>query len=316
MFRKPTRLQRWRKRLLQSRVVVGGTSYWRDTNFPYAVGLFAVCAAITFGWWLIQPQSVSNLWPEMGGMTLDVFFILIVFELFEHRRGRKQDISRQREVIDDYKRWDQPEAHYRIAGAIRRLNRMGVFALDLTGARLTKFDFAEHGIGKIDGSTFFDGQWGRELGVSTVRLVEVDFDRTSCRDVTFSPFNPLGGIFAMSFGYAEFVDCSFTQTDLSKSKFSGASLEWTTAPIDEQWEYWEEEDGTPARMQTNYGPFYQADLTQTSFKECRFKNADFRDAENILEADFSGATGLDDAFFDTDDIRAAVLAQAGGGKTA
>ena len=126
---KPTRLQRWRKRLRQSRVVVGGASYCRDTNFPYAVGLFAVCAAITFGWWLIQPQSVSNLWPEMGGMTLDVFFILIVFAWFEHRRDKRQDIARQREVIDDYKRWDQPEAHYRIAGAIRRLNRLACLRL-------------------------------------------------------------------------------------------------------------------------------------------------------------------------------------------
>jgi hypothetical protein len=31
-----------------------------------------------------------------------------------------------------------------------------------------------------------------------------------------------------------------------------------------------------------------------------------------LEADFSGATGLDDAFFDSDNIKVAVLAQAAG----
>lgn len=66
-------------------------------------------------------------------MTLDVFFILIVFALFEHRRNKRQDIARQLEVIDDYKRWDHPDAHLRIAGAIRRLNRLGVFALDMAG---------------------------------------------------------------------------------------------------------------------------------------------------------------------------------------
>jgi uncharacterized protein YjbI with pentapeptide repeats len=78
-------------------------------------------------------------------------------------------------------------------------------------------------------------------------------------------------------------------------------------------EFWEEEDGTPACAQVSYGPFWRADLSQTSFKGCRFTRADFRDAENILEADFTGAKGLDDAFFDSDEIRAAVLAQAAGG---
>jgi hypothetical protein len=55
---------------------------------------------------------------------------------------------------------------------------------------------------------------------------------------------------------------------------------------------------------------------QTSFKDCWFKNADFRNADNILEADFTGAKGLEDAFFDNDEIRAAVLAQATGGTAA
>jgi uncharacterized protein YjbI with pentapeptide repeats len=245
----------------------------------------------------------------MGGMTLDVFFILIVFALFEHRRDKRQDIARQREVIDDYKRWDHPEAHLRIAGAIRRLNRLGEFALDMAGARLTKFDFAEQGIEKIDESTFFNGQWGERFGDSTVQMVEVDFDRISCRNVTFSPFLPFVGFGIFGSNYARFVDCSFIETDLSQSTFNGAELTWTKPPPEENGYAEDEGDGQWCWNQTHYGPFYCADLQQTSFKDCSLKNADFRDADNILEADFTGAKGLENAFFDNDEIRAAVLVQ-------
>lgn len=307
MRRKPSRFQKWRVRFLASRAAASLHAFWQDSNFLIAIGLFLLCATITYVWWLIQPQSVSNLWPEMGGMTLDVFFILIVFALFEHRRDRRQEIARQREVIDDYKRWDHPEAHLRIAGAIRRLNRLGEFAINMVGARLTKFDFAEQGIEKIDGSTFYNGRWGERFGDSTVKMVEVSFDRVSCREVTFSPYNPLGSFGAMNF--AHFLDCSFSDTDLRQSKFSGAELLWTSHPPETHMEYWDEDDGTPACAQISYGPFYRADLQQVSFTGCRFKNADFRDADNILDADFSGVKGLEDAHFDNDEIRAAVLAQ-------
>ena len=189
MRRRPSRLQVWRNRLATSRAAKNWQSFWNETNFPMAIGLFIVCATITYVWWRMAPQDPSNLWPEMGGMTLDVFFILIVFALFEHRRNKRQDIARQREVIDDYKRWDHPEAHLRIAGAIRRLNRLGVFALDMAGARLTKFEFARNGIESIEGSKFYDGRWGEKFGDSTIKMAEVSFDHLNCRNVTFASYS-------------------------------------------------------------------------------------------------------------------------------
>ncbi|CAM8643539.1 pentapeptide repeat-containing protein [Sphingobium cupriresistens] len=316
MRRKPSRFQKWRARLVASRAAANWRSFWHETNFPMAIGLFIACAGITYFWWWLDPQDLSNLWPEMGGMMLDVFFILIVFALFEHRRNKRQDIARQREVIDDYKRWDNPEAHLRIAGAIRRLNRLGIFALDMAGTRLTKFEFARNGIKSIESSTFFDGRWGEKFGDSTVKLAEVSFDHLNCRSVTFAPYNPLAGLGDLATNFSHFMDCSFMDSDLSQSKFNGSELHWSNPPPDTHMEYWDEEDGTSGCAQISYGPFWRADLRQTSFKGCRFKNADFRDAENILEADFTGAKGLDDAAFDDEETKAAILAQAAGGATA
>ncbi|NYT40785.1 pentapeptide repeat-containing protein [Sphingomonas sp. R-74633] len=281
-----------------------------------AIGLFAACATITFIWWRLDPQDPNNLWPEMGGMTLDVFFILIVFALFEHRRSKRQDIARQREVIDDYKRWDHPEAHLRIAGAIRRLNRMGVFALDMSGARLTDFGFARVGVQSLEGSTFYDGRWGERFGDSSVKLNKVSFDHLNCRNVTFSPYNPLSGLGDLAIHFSHFVDCSFNEVDLQNSRFNGSELHWSEPPPETHMEEWEEEeDGSVARAQSSYGPFYRASLRGASFTGCRFSNADFRDSEDILEADFAGAKGLETAYFDNEEIRSAVLSQAVGSAT-
>jgi len=316
MRRKPSRLQIWRNRVAASRTVAVWRDFWRETTVPYAVLLAAVCAAITFGWAIREGHGFDELWSEMGGVTLDLIFIVGVLAIFEHRRGRQQEITRQREVIDDYKRWDDPEAHLRIAGAIRRLNRLRVFALDMAGARLSKFNFASNGIESIEGSKFYDGRWGEKFGDSTIKMAEVSFDHLNCRNVTISPYNPLSGLGDFGPNFSHFLDCSFMDSDLSQSKFNGSELHWSKVPPETHMEFWEDEDGSSGCAQISYGPLWQANLSQTSFKGCRFKNADFRDAENILEADFTGAKGLEDAFFDSDEIRAAVLAQAAGGTAA
>lgn len=316
MLPRRSRITLWRNRLATSRAAAKLRGFWHETNFPMAIGLFIICAGFTYLWWWLDPQDLSNLWPEMGGMTLDVFFILIVFALFEHRRNKRQDISRHREVIDDYKRWDHPEAHLRIAGAIRRLNRLGEFALNMAGSRLTKFEFARSGIESIEGSTFFDGRWGEKFGDSTVKMIDVSFDHLNCRNVTFAPYNPLAGLGDFATNFSHFSDCSFIDSDLSHAKFNGSELQWSEVPPGTHMEYYDHDDGSYGCGQVSYGPFYQANLRGTSFKGCRFKNADFRDAENIFDADFTGAKGLEDAFFDNDEIRAAVLAQATGGTAA
>ncbi len=100
------------------------------------------------------------MWVEFWGLIFDIFFILIVFSFFEHRRQRLQGIQNQQEIIDDYKRWDSPEAHFRIAGAVRRLNKLGIYALQLSGLRQTDFSFSTCQIGSIKGSIFYDGTWG------------------------------------------------------------------------------------------------------------------------------------------------------------
>lgn len=139
------------------------------------------------------------------------------------------------------------------------------------------------------------------------KLRTVDFANVDCSSVVFSANDPFAGISSIR-RLVIFEDCSFRNTNLSGAIFKGASLGWTKRPPrNHNYLKTNPETGQDVAVYESYGPFYQADLTGASFSKCVFMNADFRDAENILDADFSEATGLESAKFDTKKIRAAIL---------
>ena len=305
----PNKRDRYRIKLWSLSLHRRWRAFW-ETNFPYAILLLVVCIVIMTGWRLIRPDVFPDLWTEMGGTTLEVLLFLIIFASFEHRRSRRQFIERQRETIDDYKRWDNPEAQVRIAGAIRRLDKMGISAIDFSGIRLSDFSFANHGIARLTGSSFYEGTWGKPMQETGVALTNVSFDHIDCSDVEFSPFDPFQGLAADLPRYAKLWNCSFVDSDLRRAKFNGASLDWSDTPPESLYEVWEEEGEPSGSVQVRYSPFDRADLSGASFRACRFTNADFRNAEGLISADFFRAAGLESAEFDDDEIKSAVLTNA------
>lgn len=278
----------------------------RDTNFPYAMGLLAFCLFVFFGWPILAPTFYRDLWVEFGGLTLDVLFILIIFALFEHRRQRTQDIRRQQEIIDDYKKWNSDEAKFRIAGAIRRLNRLGKANIDFGGIELRNFSFRQNDIKSIRGSAFYDGTWGEIGSRNQVILDKVDFSRLDCQGVVFSCSNPLSSL-SIDVKFASITNCHFVDANLSGAVFKGAHMEWTVKHPDELFVVHEFPDGSKDLEQTYHPPFDNANLDGASFEDARFSNGDFRNAENILKCDFTGAKGLESCLFDNEETKRAVL---------
>ncbi|WP_218054315.1 pentapeptide repeat-containing protein [Phenylobacterium immobile] len=275
--------------------------------------LLITCGAITLIWGVADGEDPGQLWPELGGMTLDVFVILVVYEAFAQRRARTESIERQLETIDDYKRWDAEEARLRIAGALRRLAALSVSKVAFAGLRLSDFDFAEHGIRSLAGSTFYDGDWGNPHNVSGIRMQRVDLSHLDCSRVEFSPFEPLEILDSETkplSRYANFLDCAFRETNLRGATFNGAELRWTQAPPADHFEWEEDDNGEPFSIPVSEGPFHNADLQGAGFRGCRLVNADFRGADNLEGADFFGAKGLETAVFDNAAIREAVMASA------
>lgn len=288
------------------------------TTFPFAIGLLLVCGSLTAVWGVLAKQSFNDLWSEMGGMTLDVLFVLIIYETFVRLGARRETIERQHEIIDDYKRWDAQEGRFRIAGALRRLNRLGVTAVDFAGIRLSDFDFAKHGISSLAGSSFYDGGWGEPLQESKISLTRVDFSHIDCTSVRFSPFDPFEALEGVGDSFkmprsATLTDCEFIDTSLAGAVFNGAEMSWSTRSPSSHFVDTEEViDGElrPSSLRETYGAFYGANLRGAQFRACRFHNADFRDASHLRDADFFRATGLETARFDNDEDRDFVLANA------
>jgi uncharacterized protein YjbI with pentapeptide repeats len=259
------------------------------------------------------PSLTDGFWPgvlvEFNGMLLDIIVFGLLIAAFARSTERRREIKRQSEIIDDFKKWNSDEARYRIGGAIRRLNRLGKFDIDFGGVELFEFSFARQDIKDIKGSVFYDGTWGRAGSRDRVVLQNVDFSYVDCRDVTFSKFHPLSGL-TLSSAFAEIRDCSFRDSDLRGATFRGAHMEWTNEHPSELGIWHDFEDGTGDFEQTHYPPFWRTRLKGASFAEVTFKNADFREAEGILDCDFLKARGLDTCLFGDEETKKAVIAKA------
>lgn len=265
------------------------------------VALYAAFPALHPGYW-------SGVHVELTGFLFDLLFFGVAVEIIREWRAKKQTVARYQEEIQDFKRWSTDEGRLRIAGAVRRLVKMGKTKIDFTGMTLTDFSFRVNDIRSISGSVFYEGEWGTLSSRESVHLENVDFSFVNCSDVVFSAFDPFHGLGIFE-PPVKIKDCSFQKSNLSHAIFNGASLEWTDEPPDRIEEETENPDGSMSPVQNVFPAFDRAELTGTSFVNARFKRADFRKAENVLEADFSGATGLEDCVFDDDEIKASVLRQ-------
>lgn len=279
---------------------------FRQTLIGWSLGLLVACYLIVqiFG----VDVGAENIWTEFWGLIFDILVILVGFGFIQNWKQRRDDITRQRELVEDLKRWDNEESMHRIVGALRRLNGFGQTAVDLTGAALSDAKLKGYGVTSLRGSKLSGGGWADET-LRESSFKNVDFSRLDLRDVVF-------GFDAWGFGSANsgrYEDCNFWESDLRGSCFDAAELDWTTPPPDTLDEVIaEEDDSRPIMARTHHGSFNDADLAHTSFKKCRFHWADFRGAYNIEAAEFIGATGLETCAFDSDELKTRLMARAKG----
>ena len=252
----------------------------------------------------------QGVYAEGAGALMDLVVIGIIIGVFSTRRERKRQIRSHQELINDFKKWDSEEGRYRIAGAVRRLNRRGRTSIDFVGMEMSNFSFREHDIESIAGSRFYLGDWISPGSQGRVVLRVVDFSHLDCSNVIFSAFQPLVRLTMNLPRHAQLLDCRFWEANLRGATFNGALLAWTEPPP-KKTGYWEEmQDGDHSWVPTHISPFQMADLKGVSFENVAFRNADFRNAQNLEECRFAGATGLGDCIFDSDEVKESVLRRA------
>ena len=261
-------------------------------------------------WYGAWGEIPRGIYVEGTGALMDLVVFGVIIGVMVSRRERKSQIRNHEELIDDFKKWDSEEARYRIAGAIRRLNRLGRTSIDFVGMEIRGLVFRRHDIRSIAGSKFHVGAWGTLGSQERTVLQEVDFSYVDCRDVVFSAFNPLGGVLKGLPRHAQLRDCRFEEADLRGAVFKGALIEWTAAPPADTGQWEETQEGEPVWVPTHRSPFRMADLAGASFEDVVFRNADFREATNLEECKIAGASGLEDRVFDSDEDKEWVLQRA------
>lgn len=312
--KKPGRWSRWKSRLGERLKVWLERLLHPESLLPIWVAsvcaLFVLAILVTLYVTIpeLRPEYWAGAYVEATGFLFDLLFFGVALAIIIHWRDRKHTIQRYQEEIQDFKRWNTEEGRLRIAGAIRRLERLGKTDIDFRGMKLSDFSFKENDINSIRGSVFYEGEWGTLSSREEVDLKNVDFSFVNCSEVVFSRFNPFEG-----FNFptpVRITNCSFRESSLRNALFNAAFMEWTEPPPDTIGEVVEHPGEPPHFMQIVYPPFNGADLTGASFRNAQFRNADFRKAEGILEADFSGAQGLETCAFDDESVKAAVLRMA------
>jgi len=302
--RKSSFLSRWQFTMkCRLRVIVAKIR--QHNSLFLGLPLLAACLLIVylFG----ENTKAVDRWIEFWGLIFDVAIILVIVEFFRELRDRKNNISRLHDTIQDYKCWNSEEAGHRMGGALRRLGKLGTERFDFSGWKIENFSFSEHGVSSIRKTTFFNATWTDSHKPSVAHLKRIDFSNVDCREVVFSSYELRWMKLPAGLGLT-IQDCNFYDTNLNEASFDEAKLVWKVRPLEVQYEIIDEHpDGSPIHTQTEFSPFYGADVSGASFRKVLFKNADFRDVINIEGAFFEGATGLEDCYFDDEETKAAVL---------
>lgn len=280
---------------------------FKDSTIGASVVIAIICLMIAFGWgYFTEFPKLGDLLVEFWGLFFDVLVILVGFGVIQYRKQRRDDILRHEEVIEDLKRWTSEEAKHRIFGAMRRLNKMKKTNFDLTGADISYVSFSAFGVSSINGSIIFSNGEVADNYQARTKFAGVDFSHLNAQKVIFEKVSTLrlGGVPIVVGCRAKYVSCNFYDADLRFSKFDGAELIWQHTPPESLYVYQgEDADGQPYFNRETFDGFNDADVSNASFRYCKFKYADFRLAKNLELADFSHAEGLDTCVFDDEETK-------------
>ena len=159
---------------------------------------------------------------EANGMTFDLLVFGILLSSYESLREKKDKVERLHEEIDDYRGWDEKEAMFRIVGAVRRLNRMGVSKIDLSGCYLVKANLFRIQLqgANLQGANFQEADL-REVNLCHSNLNGANFQKADLQWIDFQETDLQGA----NLQDANLTGANFQKADLRGVNFQGANLE-------------------------------------------------------------------------------------------
>ncbi|MBC7775555.1 MAG: pentapeptide repeat-containing protein [Phycisphaerae bacterium] len=199
--------------------------------------------------------SWHDLLVEANGMIFDLLVFGILLSIYEALRNKRDKIERLHEEIDDYRGWDEKEAMYRIVGAVKRLNKLGV----TTDINL--------GNCYLEGARFFGAKLKRS-NLRYLNLEKADFGWAELQGANLHNANlSMANLWAANLQGANLEEARLVSTKLFKAELIEANLYLANL--------WEAD-------------FREANLMRANLRRARLERSNFFKAE-LIGANLQGA---------------------------
>lgn len=194
----------------------------------------------------------ENLLVEAHGMIFDLLVIGILLVWLNKVGERRLRIRRYQEEVDDFRHWINEEASFRIAGDIKRLNKDGVFSIDLYNCHL------------------------KNVNLNYVNLTNSNMNYINLEDSSLQNAN----LSNVRLNQANLQNAKLQGAKMKNAQLSGANLQFTT-PI--------KADMSGSNLIK--AKLKGAVMIDCILSDSMLAGADFTDA-NLFKTDFRGAKGL------------------------
>lgn len=176
--------------------------------------------------------SWHDLLVEANGMVFDLLVFGVLLSIYEALREKKEEIKRLHEEIDDYRGWDEKEAKYRILGAIKRLDKLGVSKINLSSCFLSEANLQGANLQKA-------WLWGvdfqrailiranlEEAVLLVANLQETNLVDTNLQGTNLKQSYSMGAkLWRADLRGANLADANFTAADFWEANLQGANLQ-------------------------------------------------------------------------------------------
>jgi len=212
-----------------------------------------IVMALSLKYYLVD---FSNFWPqilvEAHGMIFDIAIIGILLFWLNQNGETRQRIRTYKDEIDDFRLWESDEAAFRTVGNLKRLNRHGIYEINLVNCYLARTNL---NYVNLKGSNL------NSANLSNSSLIESNLENTRLNQTNLENSNlnqiNLRGAYASG--------SNFNDAFLIKAQLEGAFLIKTS--------------------------FKNAFLMEANLQNSYLMGADFENA-SLYKADFRGVKGL------------------------
>ncbi len=223
------------------------------TSFIVLCILSVVVLGLSFTYYW---NDFKNFYPqvlaEAHGMLFDIAVIGILIFWLNRNGEKRQRIRMYKDEIDDFRLWESEEAAFRTVGNIKRLNRHGIFNINLVDCYLAKTNLNYTLLSESNlNSANLSGSYLIECKLENARLNQTNFENANLNQAS------------MKGSYAS--GANFKDAFLIKADFEKAFL-----------------------IKTN---FKNSMLMEASLNGCYLTGADFENA-NLYKADLRNTSGL------------------------